>query len=58
MELELRIALLLIGVAMIGALYFFGKSKRAVKKQEDDEFDFSTRDLPDPLEIDQPLELE
>ncbi len=58
MELELRIALLLIGVAVIAVLYFIGRSKRAVHKQEDDEFDFSTQDLPDPLEIDQPLELD
>lgn len=58
MELELRIALLLIGIAMIAALYFFGKSKRALQKREDDEFDFSSGDLPDPLEIDQPLELD
>ena len=58
MEFELRIALLLIGFAVIIALYFFGKSKRAVYQRQDDEFDFSTEDLPDPLEIDQSLDLE
>lgn len=58
MELELRIALLLIGVAAIAGLYFFGKSKRALQKKEDSEFDFSSTDLPDPLELDQTLELE
>ncbi len=58
MELELRIALLLIGLVVIVVLYFFGKSKRAVHQREDSEFDFSSNDLPDPLEIDQPLDLE
>ena len=58
MELELRIALLLIGLAVIVVLYFFGKSKRAVYQREDNEFDFSSNDLPDPLEIDHPLDLE
>ncbi len=58
MELELRIALLLTGLAAIVALYFFGKSKRADLKRQDDEFNFETNDLPDPLELDQSLELE
>jgi cell division protein ZipA len=57
MELELRIALLLIGLAAIVVLYFFGKSRRATLKREDDEFNFETSDLPDPLELDQALEL-
>ncbi|MDH3608789.1 MAG: hypothetical protein OEQ24_06050 [Gammaproteobacteria bacterium] len=57
MELELRIALLLIGLAAIVVMYFFGRSKRAVRKREDDEFNFQTNDLPDPLELDQALEL-
>ena len=58
MELELRIALLLIGFGVIVALYFLGRSKRAEHQREDNEFDFSSNDLPDPLEIDQPLELD
>jgi len=58
MELELRIALLLIGLAAIIALYFFSKSKRAVLKREDDEYNFQNNDLPDPLELDQALELD
>lgn len=57
MELELRIALLLIGLAVIVAMYFFGKSKRALRKREDDEFNFQSNDLPDALELDQALEL-
>jgi cell division protein ZipA len=57
MELELRIALLLIGLAAIVAMYFFGKSKRALIKREDDEYNFETSDLPDPLELDRALEL-
>lgn len=57
MELELRIALLLIGLAAIIALYFFGRSKRADLKRQDDEFNFETSNLPDPLELDQALEL-
>ena len=58
MELELRIALLLIGLAAIVVLYFFSKSKRAVLKREDDEYNFQNNDLPDPLELDQALELD
>ncbi len=58
MELELRIALLLIGLASIAALYFFNKSKRAIHRREDDEFNFSNNEIPDALEIDQALELE
>lgn len=57
MELELRIALLLIGLAAIVAMYFFGKSKRAIIKREDDEYNFETSNLPDPLELDRALEL-
>lgn len=57
MELELRIALLLAGLATVAVLYFFGKSKRADFKRQDDEFNFETNDLPDPLELDQALEL-
>jgi cell division protein ZipA len=57
MELELRIALLLFGLAAIVALYFFGKSKRAVLKREDEEFNFESTAIPDPLELDQALEL-
>jgi len=57
MELELRIGLLLIGLAAIVAMYFFGRSKRAIRKREDDEFNFQSNDLPDPLELDQALEL-
>ena len=57
MELELRIALLLFGVAAIVALYFFGRSKRAVLKREDEEFNFETNAIPDPLELDEALEL-
>ncbi len=58
MELELRIALLLTGLAAIVALYIFGKSRRANFKRQDDEFNFETNDLPDPLELDRALELE
>ena len=58
MELELRIALMIIGLAAIAALYFFGKSKRAIHRREDDEFDFSDNEIPDILKIDQSLELE
>jgi len=57
MELELRIALLIAGLAVVAALYFFSKSKRAVMKRQDDEFNFEMGDIPDPLELDQPLEL-
>jgi len=58
MELELRIALLLFGLAVIIALYFFGRSKRADLKREDDEFNFETRNIPDALELDEALELD
>jgi len=58
MELELRIALLLLGLAAIIALYFFGRSKRAVLKREDDEFNFETNAIPDALELDKTLELD
>lgn len=58
MEVELRIALLIIGIAALVALYFFGRSSRIQHLQEDDEFDFQTNDLPDPLELDEPLEPE
>jgi|GEM_PF-467941 len=58
MQLDLRIALLLVGLVAIIALFLFGKSKRAVHKREDDEFNFENTDLPDPLELDQALELE
>jgi cell division protein ZipA len=58
MELEMRIALLSIGVITIALLYFFGKSKHAKNKLEDEEFNFANKDLPDPLEIDQVLELD
>jgi cell division protein ZipA len=57
MELELRIALLIVGLAVIVALYFFSRSKRAAYKREDDEFNFESDALPDPLELDQPLQL-
>lgn len=57
MELELRIALLLAGLAAIVALYFFSRSKRAVLRREDEEFNFQNNNLPDPLELDQELEL-
>lgn len=57
MELELRIALLLLGLAAIVALYFFGRSKRAVLKREDEEFNFESTAIPDPLELDEALEL-
>lgn len=57
MELELRIALLLFGLAAIVGLYFFGRSKRAVLKREDEEFNFETSAIPDPLELDKALEL-
>ena len=57
MELELRIALLLIGLAAIVVLYFFSKSKRADIKREDEEYNFEVNDLPDPLELDRALEL-
>ena len=58
MELELRIALLLIGLVAIAALYFFGKTKREIHRREDDEFNFSDNDVPDALGIDQAIELE
>ncbi len=57
MELELRIALLLVGLAAIVALYFFSKSKRDVIRKEDEEYNFESNDLPDPLELDRALEL-
>ena len=52
MAIELRIALLLAGLAVLAGLYFFGKSKRITHSKEDDEFNFDTNDLPDALEID------
>ena len=58
MQLELRIALLLVGFAALIGLYFFGKSKRAAHKIQDDEYDFSSNDVPDVLEIDKSLELD
>lgn len=57
MEVELRIALLLIGIAAIFALFIFGRSKHARHSQEDDDFDFQTNELPDPLELDEQAEL-
>ena len=57
MAVELRIALLLIGLAVLAGLYFFGKSKRIAHRREDQEFDFDTNELPDPLEMDETLEL-
>lgn len=58
MAVELRIALLLIGFAVLAAMYFFGKTKRAAHRREDDEFNFEANDLPDPLELDHALELD
>ncbi len=58
MEIELRIALVLIGTAALVALYFFSRSKRMQNLQEDDEFDFQTNDLPDPLDLDESTELD
>ena len=52
MAVELRIALLLIGFAVLIALYFFGKSRRSAYRREDDEFNFETNGLSDPLELD------
>ncbi len=53
MALELRIALLLIGIAILAVLYFYGMSKRTVYKREDDDFNFEINELADPLELDQ-----
>ena len=58
MELELRIALLLVGLTAIAALYFFGRAKRETHRREDAEFDFNDNDIPDVLKIDQALDLE
>ena len=52
MALELRIALLVIGILVLAILYFIGRSKRAAHMQEDEEFNFHSNDLPDALEID------
>lgn len=52
MALELRIALLVIGLVVLAALYFIGRSKRVAYRQEDEEFNFERNDLPDALEID------
>lgn len=56
MAVELRIALLLIGFAVLIALYFFGKSRRSAYRREDDEFNFETNGLSDPLELDPTVE--
>ena len=52
MVIELRIALLLIGLAVLAALYFFGKARRKVHRHEDNEFNFEVNDLSDPLKLD------
>ncbi len=57
MAVELRIALLLIGIAVLVALYFLGKFKWTARRHENDKFNFETNELPDPLELDQALEL-
>ena len=57
MVVELRIALILIGLAVLAVLYFYGRSKRSTHKFDDDEFDFDSNSLPDPLELDKALEL-
>ncbi len=57
MAVELRIGLLLIGLAILAGLYFFGKSKRNTHRKEDQEFNFDAKDFPDPLEADQKLEI-
>ena len=56
MEVELRIALIIIGIIALVALYFFGRSSRIQHLKEDEDFDFQTNDFPDPLELDDPLE--
>ena len=53
MAIELRIALLIIGLVVLAGLYFFGKSKRIAHRNEDEDFNFDSNDYPDPLEIDQ-----
>lgn len=50
--MELRIALILVGFAVLLALYFFGRRKRETYKRQDEDFDFSSADLPDPLDPD------
>jgi len=52
---ELRIALILVGLALLLALYFVGRRKHEDYKREDEDFDFSSADLPDPLDPDSPI---
>ena len=53
MVIELRIALLLIGLAVLVAVYFFSRSKkRAARKRRREEFSFWEDRLPDPLGTD------
>ncbi len=58
MAIELRIALLLVGLAVLAGLYFFGKAKRISHKKEDLDFNFEADKFLDVLEIDQALELD
>ena len=55
MEVELRIALLVAGLAVLAALYFWGRARgRAAARQRKkfENFDFEEEDLPNPLDSD------
>ncbi len=52
--MELRIALILVGLVVLLALYFVGKRKRDAYRRQDEDFDFSSTDLPDPLDPESP----
>ncbi len=53
MIIELRIALLVIGLAVLVALYFFGRSKKhTARRNKSKEFNFEEDGLPDPLDPD------
>ncbi len=58
MAVELRIALLVIGLIILVALYSFEKSRRVMRRREDQEFDFEADELPDLLEADENPELD
>ena len=59
MVIELRIGLLLAGLAVLVLLYFFTRAKkRKTRRKEFEDFDFDEDDLPSPLDADMDSEIE
>jgi cell division protein ZipA len=58
MTVELRIALLLIGLVVLATLYFLGRYRQIARRKQDKKSKFESDDLSDPLGIDQTPELD